>query len=262
MTREGSPVHASSVPEDRVEWPRELSPRGVDVWYCTGSHHPALEESSVLNRLTVEQRSQADRLAGTKNRRSFLAARLLLQGVLAGYCECEPSSLEYSTGAFGKPFLSSPCPAVNAGLQFNLSRSAEVVAVAVGYMPLGLDIEKQRPLTRERAFLARQFSPAEQEYVRCSPDPQSSLFEIWCRKEAYLKALGLGIFHPLKKCPVAPGCTLPGLEPLIGQPRLDWDIRSLALPLPDYAAALCSPAPVPSPRVIPLTCAELLEATP
>ena len=258
MTREGIPVHALPVAEDRAVRPGKIPPGEVDLWYFAESHQPALEEPYVLNDLCVHAQEQARRFVCPEDRRRFIAGRLLLQNVLARYCECEPSSLEYSTGSFGKPALSSPPSAVAAGLQFNLSRSSEVVAVAVGHMPLGLDIEKQRPVAHEQAFLARQFSSQEQEYVRHSLSPRAALFEIWCRKEAYLKALGLGIFHPLRKCPVSPGCTLPVFESPRGQPHLDWQLRSLNLPLPGYAAALCTPAPTPCPHLIPLSCDDLL----
>ena len=65
-------------------------------------------------------------------------------------------------------------------------------------------------------------------------------------------------FHPLRKCPVSPGCTLPVFESPRGQPHLDWQLRSLNLPLPGYAAALCTPAPTPCPHLIPLSCDDLL----
>jgi 4'-phosphopantetheinyl transferase superfamily len=80
--------------------------------------------------------------------------------------------------ANGKPQL------IGAAVHFNVSHSGELALVAVSDAPVGVDIEQQRAIADPVAFARRlHFETA---------DPRE-LMRLWCRKEAWLKARGIGL---------------------------------------------------------------------
>ena len=95
---------------------------------------------------------------------------------------------ELAVGPHGKP-------GVVGGPEFNVTHSGMIALVAISDGgPIGVDVEEHRQLANPDAFAARFFSPGEAEAVRTDP---AALFRWWCRKEAWLKAQGVGLRMPL-----------------------------------------------------------------
>lgn len=97
-----------------------------------------------------------------------------------------------NTGKYGKPSL-----AEHPELHFNLSHASGIAACMTGDTECGIDCEKvshYRPNVVKRAF-----SESERELVMSLPESERSLmfFRLWTLKEAYVKALGIGISYPL-----------------------------------------------------------------
>lgn len=67
----------------------------------------------------------------------------------------------------------------------SLSHSSDMSVCAISDMPVGVDIEKIKPIKERKKY--RFFTDEENEYVNSSSLPQISFLEIWTRKEAYLK---------------------------------------------------------------------------
>ncbi len=82
-----------------------------------------------------------------------------------------------------KPFAEN-CP-----YQFNLSHSGDYLLLAVGDEPLGADIEKITKIPPKT--LANYFTDTEQEQVE--KEGKQAFFEIWTKKESYVKYTGEGI---------------------------------------------------------------------
>lgn len=83
------------------------------------------------------------------------------------------------------------------GLDFNISHTKNAVLCCISSeSSVGADIERRRaaPLNIMRRF----FHADETEYVMHSPEQERDLrfFEIWTKKEAYSKQLGLGLTLP------------------------------------------------------------------
>jgi 4'-phosphopantetheinyl transferase len=96
---------------------------------------------------------------------------------------------ELEVGPHGKPAVGG------GGLEFNVTHSGMIALVAISDGgPIGVDVEEHRALADPAAFARRFFSPGEAEAVRADP---VALFRWWCRKEAWLKAQGVGLRMPL-----------------------------------------------------------------
>lgn len=102
------------------------------------------------------------------------------------------SNITFATEATGKLYLPG------APLHFNLSDSEDWLAIAFSWeAPVGIDIESIRPIDGMEQLVLDCFSPREQAYVYSSGKRQEEalvrFWEIWNRKEACFKALGLGL---------------------------------------------------------------------
>lgn len=96
-----------------------------------------------------------------------------------------PQKILYSNTR--KPYLAG------TPLHFNLSDVQEWVAVAFHWnRPVGIDIERIQPVERMEQLIQELFSLEEQQYVQ-EKEPLLRFWEIWTRKEACLKALGIGL---------------------------------------------------------------------
>ena len=137
------------------------------------------------------ERTRAARFLHEADRRRYVASRRALRAVLGRVLQRDPATLRFVIDSFGKPQL---CDA--ASLEFNLSHSAGDCLVAVGEgHPVGVDIEVLKPVPDAAALARRHFTAAEQaELARLAGDERRRAFLVcWTRKEACLKALGVGL---------------------------------------------------------------------
>jgi 4'-phosphopantetheinyl transferase len=119
-----------------------------------------------------------------------------MRRILASYLGRPPESLIFREAAGGKPGLELG-PA-EPQLRFNLSHSKTVALLAVALeMAVGVDVEDIRPIERDVA--ERFFSPSELASMSGLDGMEwlEAFYRCWTRKEAILKAEGLGLRIPL-----------------------------------------------------------------
>ncbi len=137
--------------------------------------------------LSPDERARADRMRPGPRER-FVVARGQLRRILAAYLPAAPSSLAFGSGQNGKPF-------VEAGPRFNLSHSGGlgVCAVSPGG-EVGVDIEVVHAVPEAEQIAVRWLgAAAAAEVERAGLDRDLVFLRHWTRREAYLKALGVGI---------------------------------------------------------------------
>jgi 4'-phosphopantetheinyl transferase len=142
--------------------------------------------------LSTEERGRADRYRHDRDRVRCIAARGWLRYLLGSYVGGNPRALVFVQDENGKPRLGG---VTGDWLRFNVSHSegTAVYAVACG-REVGVDVERVRddvPVEVVRRF----FSETEQDALAALPAGLQlrGFFECWTRKEAYLKALGVGL---------------------------------------------------------------------
>ena len=146
-----------------------------------------------------------------------------------------PNAIAIATDTYGRPML-----AARAGdLEFNLSHSGDAVLVGVSLHPLGVDIELVRDVPDFLEIAKRHFAPSEvEELLRLAPEQRCESFYVtWTRKEALVKALGLGLSFPLDAFCTGRQDRPPRLTQVGGAVWSDWTIADLA-PVPGYKAAV------------------------
>ena len=191
--------------------------------------------------LAEDERKRAVRFRFEKDQRHFTAARGILRTLLGRYLHMQPSSLQFGYNRYGKPCLANG----EAGntLRFNLSHSHGMALFAFTHgREVGVDLEYMLKDRAEMSIARRFFSPHEVEALSTLPAEQQTraFFACWTRKEAYVKARGLGLSLDLNLFDVSlrpnePAALLNICEP--GQRLEDWLLHDLA-PADEYAGAL------------------------
>jgi 4'-phosphopantetheinyl transferase len=220
-----------------VDGHRAVTRGTVHVWTVALDADPG-GVPALLKVLSGEERVRAARLRTTELRLRFIAAHGALRRVLARYLETAADAIRFETTTFGKPFV------VGTAVSFNLSHSDGLALCAVTVNgQVGVDVERIRPVTDADDIVKRYFAPLEaREYARLPPSERpATFFSTWTRKEAFLKATGLGVQRPLDsfEVEVDPGVALPKLTILGASSPAEptYCLRSFT-PRSGYAAAI------------------------
>ena len=133
-----------------------------------------------------------------RDQRRFVVGRGLLRTILGRYLGTDPRRLRFDYGRHGKPALAGELGV--DGLRFNLAHSEDVAvfAVALG-SEIGVDVECLRPVP-DADRIAKDCFSARENAVYSAMGPGLRLrafFDCWTRKEAFVKAIGDGLTHPL-----------------------------------------------------------------
>jgi len=134
-----------------------------------------------------------------KDREHFAATRAMSKAILGGYLNVTAKEVQFLYNAFGKPYLADPGP---MDLRFNLSHSNDLALLAVARgRDVGIDLEYRRHEVANQSIAKQFFSPAEVESLAKLPKNMQleAFFKYWTCKEAYIKAIGIGLSFPLDK---------------------------------------------------------------
>ncbi|MSO56499.1 MAG: 4'-phosphopantetheinyl transferase superfamily protein [Acidobacteria bacterium] len=179
--------------------PVALDCSDVHIWYRATESLDDRAVNAAVSVLAADERERYGRFLFARDRRDFAAAHALTRGVLSLYEDVQAVAWTFQTTPHGKPFL-PPSRAGSPPLAFNLSHTHGLVACAVARgVDVGLDVESTDRVVGERA-IARQYFTTEEEALiaACAErDRQTRFTELWTLKEAYIKAVGQGLAHPL-----------------------------------------------------------------
>mgnify|MGYP001099690516 CR=1 FL=1 len=172
----------------------------LHIWYICTNHEALPGDLSPLEAcLSPQERHRYNSLQRPNSRQNFLISRGCLRYVLSFYLNCPPRALELSLGIHGKPELNPG--GLYPPVQFNLSHTRERIAIALHRdTPVGIDIERLKPLTHLEKLCQRCLTHQESETVLgLAIQPATHRFlRYWTAKEAVLKAMGLGLAYPMK----------------------------------------------------------------
>ncbi|HVP65960.1 MAG TPA: 4'-phosphopantetheinyl transferase superfamily protein [Anaeromyxobacteraceae bacterium] len=167
-----------------VEPTMVLESEGVEVWALD----LARARPAAPGELSPAEERRGSRRVSEADRRRFSASHAALRRLLAAKTGIDPAALRLEEGPHGRPFLPG-------GPSFSMTHAEDLwlCAVAPG-RELGIDGERIRPVPEARDIAARWFTPRERERVAADEaDGRGDAFlRGWVRKEAFLKALGVG----------------------------------------------------------------------
>ena len=180
--------------------------------------------------LSNDEQIMAERFQFEKLRLRYIAGRAALRKLLGGYIGCEPEALIFGYNHYGKPSLQK----VDSGLCFNVSHSRETMLAAFALNSnIGIDIEAIQQNIDCMDICQRWFSVQESDALRDLPEEKrvGAFFRVWTRKEAYIKARGIGFSYPLNRFSVSLDETAPALleHQDCAQELKSWQIYNIEL---------------------------------
>jgi 4'-phosphopantetheinyl transferase len=148
--------------------------------------------------LDTSELHRASRFRFHADKRRFIIGHSALRIILSRYAGMAPNKITFLYNTYGKPEL--PNHLRTPPIHFNISHSGELALIGICHnRRVGIDIERLDRSVRIQAIADRYFSPEESEAIRSLPPEQQRLafFRCWTAKEAYLKALGVGLYGSL-----------------------------------------------------------------
>lgn len=223
----------------------EIDAHTVQIWqfYLGGRDR---ELTAWRNTLSDDEKNRADRYCFDRDARAFVAGRGQLRSLLGLYLNLAPTQIKFIYSKTGKPQLD---PSLNPHqLVFNVSHSRDRILYAISRdRLLGIDLEAIRPIPKLQQLADRFFTPPEANSLQALPShhQQLAFFRGWTRKEAFLKATGVGIAQlqnvTVSLSPHDPAMLLqvPPDEKLD-----DWWLYDLPLPAGYVGAIALNPKPI------------------
>ena len=223
----------------KVEWtitsqPPNLNGEEVHVWRIDLSDiAEAMPKLSQL--LSSDEQQKASRYHFEKDRNNFTIRRAVLRKVLSLYMDVTPAELHFIYNNFDKPALEA-----DTSIRFNASSSRGIGIVAIVLdTRIGIDIEFLDASFSKLEIAEKYFSTDE---VRAIGDLQSELrtaafFDCWTKKEAYVKAVGDGMSHPLPNLAIS--SEKPGSFSIAAtsEEEKGWTVKSF-IPEENYIASV------------------------
>jgi len=215
-------------------------PGSVHVWSWKLDPGPySCGESESL--LSDEERERAQRFRVASHRQKFIVSHAAVRMILAGYFNCHLACIRYGYGQFGKPFVQNQ----SGGplLHFSLSHTARLGALAISAEnELGLDIEEIRPINPDVAKSLSRYEQSELAALQAK-EWLPAFYRCWARKEAILKAEGIGLnldshSFDVSVAPLPKTRLLGSRNPAF---TADWHLLSLE-PAVDHVGAIAFPS--------------------
>jgi 4'-phosphopantetheinyl transferase len=204
---------------------RALGDDEVDVWRVS-----LVPPGSMVNdfraHLSMQENARAEKFKFHKDREKYIVGHGLLRVILSLYANVAPEELKFAENRYGKPELVYP-PGLN--LTFNVSHSYEMALIGIACRrQIGVDIEYVKKDFEWKEIIERFFSPREIRMINALPKDiqRRAFFTCWTRKEAYVKATGMGLSLPLKEFDVSP---VPGATTLLlsSPEKTRWSMKEV-----------------------------------
>jgi 4'-phosphopantetheinyl transferase len=192
-----------------------------------------------LSLLSREEKQRSERFRTNELRAQYVATHGALRALLSHYLATDPRAIVFRPGVGGKPEI---VRGSGSSIEFSLSQSHNLAIYAFCRdHAVGIDIERLRHVAEAEDIAGHFF--CFDEWLDLMSVPQAlkaeAFLNCWTRKEAFVKALGEGLYHPLDAFRVS---LLPNQAPAIlwiaeAPEAAEWSLTSLR-PAEDYVGAL------------------------
>jgi 4'-phosphopantetheinyl transferase len=187
--------------------PDSIGPDELHVWAIELGATVSLS-NSVWKLLTPDEQAHAQKFQRDEPRLAFILTRAALRTLLGRLLNSKPQDVPLVTAPSGKLRLTDE---LTSDLRFNVAHTTGLALVAVTRgAEVGVDVERIRPVKQLDDIAARHFTAVERDAILAAPQRDVTFFSYWTRKEAILKAIGLGLAAPLDSFSLPP----PSDEPI------------------------------------------------
>jgi 4'-phosphopantetheinyl transferase len=169
-----------------------FDPGEIQIWSISLDCDVNFREAC-LNALGEKGRERIDFFKFKQVQESYVISQGGLRLLLAHYLNIPADTIQLGKLNKGKPYSID-----NPKLRFNMSNSGRRVVYAFSMdEEIGIDIERLRELTDLDELIEKNYNTYERDYINKLPERrQYRFFKFWTIKEAYLKAIGVGMQIP------------------------------------------------------------------
>ncbi|XP_052795486.1 L-aminoadipate-semialdehyde dehydrogenase-phosphopantetheinyl transferase-like [Mya arenaria] len=156
-----------------------------------------------------EEKQRIGKFVFKRDAKASMVGRLMLRKMIHRVTKISYKDIHLSRTDKGKPFLTNTLPEGVQGLSFNVSHHGNLVVLAGDTLGnVGVDVMKLSAPVGARSIseffntMQRQFTEEEWRCIRQGQDDEAQLaifYRLWCLKESYVKALGVGIGFEVKR---------------------------------------------------------------
>eukprot|EP00644_Phytophthora_capsici_P013065 jgi/Phyca11/101167/e_gw1.5.951.1 len=169
----------------------------------------------LLLQLPEHEQTQVTRFMFAKDQNLALASRLLQRQLIHELFAVNYHVINIARTPENKPFWKRPAEcSARSSWNYNVSHHGTVVAIVSDSRALvGVDVvrltdrpRRQIPVEEFFRAFAGHFNPREWEYIRSTEDENSQyarFYRLWSLKEAYIKAVGIGLGFSLLRAEFA-----------------------------------------------------------
>ncbi|MEZ5499024.1 MAG: 4'-phosphopantetheinyl transferase superfamily protein [Steroidobacteraceae bacterium] len=223
----------------------------IDIFYAR-LDDPRLQALGDL--CNDDEHARASRFRFPRDARRYRVGRGALRVILGRATDTDPERVRLLAGANQRPGLAD---LPRSRLDFNVSHSEEILLIGLSHgMQLGVDVEILRKVEMAHALAREHYSAYEALQLReaATQERDRVFLGVWVRKEACVKASGVGITADLRSFTV--GCGPQSLQVEVPIERgsnavVAMHVQSIALPGPCLAA--CASLGAESPRELRVT---------
>lgn len=133
-----------------------------------------------------EKQNRLKQYHSYRGRALSLFADLIIRQRICKVYDIPNKDIIFAKNQFGKPYLKN-----YNDFYFNISHSQDVIVVSFSNSEIGVDIERIKE--SDIRIAKRLFSQNEQLYIMSADNSSEAFYEIWTRKETYIKYLGKGL---------------------------------------------------------------------
>ncbi|MCX2584707.1 4'-phosphopantetheinyl transferase family protein [Pedobacter sp. MR22-3] len=160
----------------------------IVIKYCNVDLIRDVDISHYLKSLPLFMRDEILRYKHFPDQKSRLLSRLMLHESLSD------TRARTCLGDWKRDINNRPL--IDSWNTFNITHSSNIVVFAYSTTGLvGVDIERKTSINYEE--IMEHLHSEEQQFIESASDPKSRFYEIWVKKEALLKAVGIGIVNGL-----------------------------------------------------------------
>lgn len=163
----------------------------MEIYFTEISENETVETTNLLKFASEEKQNKLRSYRSPINRKLSLYAELLVRHQAMHLLRLNNNEIEFGINRYGKPFLNG-----HSSFHFNISHTRNAIAVAFSNDEVGLDIERIK--SPDFQISKRFFTSSEHNYILSHKNPNRAFYEIWTKKEAYIKCIGMGLAQPLK----------------------------------------------------------------
>lgn len=184
-------------PVSWLPWPEHALDTDMLVFRCSVNSPLA---TPPYQWLTSAEWQRADRFLQPLDRQRFVLGRSLWRKLAGHVSGQHPEQITLVIGPHGKPNWPN-----EYGWCVNLAHAGNWVVLVLAKTAVGIDVEHVQPGFDYKSLINTVFSRQEQAYIDQHAEPLHAFYDLWTRKEALVKATGLGLSDHLAQLPVLTG---------------------------------------------------------